>query len=359
MNLCRAIFTLLVSLLAAFAHARAQHDPDVVVFKAPSVLSLQATADSGMSETWAVVSAELRERQVSTWGVLAVRNLSRRSITEARFFAEYYDASGIRRLALAFSLGENFDDDRRPLGPGEVRELLASAGSLTPMTKPVAVRLRLISQQFVGAPVEAASGDAIVQAPAVIRGGVPSQGVDLDIASLLDGPPLADLLFAEVTIGPDGKPQNVNIINDLGQTSLREWVHGLMNSPGFSPAESGFKPVQGVSLLLVRAFIHPDSVVEWPFARDSLWVKEFVSKSRGAKLPPIAQIFLFPESKMRPLGPVTTPRAKVRMNPNLYTPISVGDDWCPNVFKWKLDSNSRRMIRRWNTDQDSKQQPNH
>jgi hypothetical protein len=91
----------MAAFLIAFAHA--QTPPQGYMLHGYATLPIRATADGSMEGTWRIISANLSENLATTWGILAIQNISGSPISQARFYAEYYDSAGNMCMTMVFA----------------------------------------------------------------------------------------------------------------------------------------------------------------------------------------------------------------------------------------------------------------
>src|ERR1700733_8204746 len=91
----------MAAFLIAFAHA--QTPSQGYMLHGYATLPIRVTPDGPMQETWRIASASLSENLATTWGVLAVQNISKSPISQARFYAEYYDNAGKLCMTMVFT----------------------------------------------------------------------------------------------------------------------------------------------------------------------------------------------------------------------------------------------------------------
>ena len=135
----------MAAFLIAFSHA--QTPPQGLHGYAK--LPIRAIADGSMEGTWKVINANLSENLATTWGILTVQNISGSPISQARFYAEYYDNAGNMCMTMVFAGEANTRRAVDAIAAGASRELLTLSAGLGPATAPVEVRVRLVSQSIV------------------------------------------------------------------------------------------------------------------------------------------------------------------------------------------------------------------
>src|SRR5580693_7947776 len=129
----------MATLLLAFAHAQAPTQG--YMLHGYATLPLRVTTDESTQRTWRIASGNLNENLANTWGVLAVQNISQSPISQARFYAEYYDNAGNLCMTMVFASEANTRRSVDAIAAGASRELLTLSAGLGPATTPVEVRV--------------------------------------------------------------------------------------------------------------------------------------------------------------------------------------------------------------------------
>jgi hypothetical protein len=321
---------------------------------------IRFTTDPATDRTWKVTQATFDEGAVSIEGAVRIQNTSSTPVQEARFYAEYFDASGRLCLTLAYAgevNGNGVDNNANPFAPGEARRLVAHAAALTPATRPVEVSLHLISQRPVGQRTEVAAGDAIVRAP--MTGFLPAAGpsgtddlVLLKLDPSLRSPAVADLALAQVTVGAAGRPSAVKILN-TATPAVQPWFEDLLRRAEFFPASTGFVDSPGTGLILLRLINSTEGVAQGPLAPlSSPWLATLADAQLGNELPTVMLWTLYPASKSTRWknGVLQEP---VR-DPNALLLTGIGSSWSDAPFQIRYGSTdgARLQQRTWKSAQD-------
>jgi hypothetical protein len=292
--------------------------------------TLRIMIDPAMASKWTVTKASFEQGPFSGYATLRMRNLTAQPVEEARFYAQYYDASGRFCLSLAFVAQVNAQKKTSPIVGGESRDLISYLANMSPATAPTAVRVQLVSQRAVGQPWEIVSGETIVRSPVVApdfpRG---SESVKLALDPSLRQAPTTDLALATVTIGPSGQLEDEQMISSADAT-VRSWFEDLIGKVGFAPATEGSISMRATALILLRyqAGDGLADVAERSPLRSQL-LASFVAGAGAAELPPVMVWGLEPPAV------VSGTRSTQVTDPNVFQLSSAaGVDWSVGVFKF-------------------------
>jgi len=350
----------MAAFLIAFAHA--QTPPQAL--HGYAALPIRATADGSMEGTWKVISANLRENLDATWGILTVQNISGSPISQARFYAEYYDNAGNMCMTMVFVGEANTRRAVDAIAAGASRELLTASVGLGLATTPVEVRVRLISQSMVSQSIEGqgaqtGAGDSIIQAP--VTAGSPNtaawQRLKLDTPGSADDPAVIDLILARVFVDASGgKAERIEVLNSANP-EIRTWFDGFVKQIYFSPASVGFQDTAGTGLIFVRA-INNSIVAADPgtlLSRQSPWVRSYASGFSGGTIPPIIEILFNRSSTITAFGPGAAARqAVLNASPDIFELGFAGAEWSGTVTSRRpLPNPTEQPLRlHWQTPQE-------
>ncbi len=348
--------------LIGFAHA--QTPSQGYMLHGYAALPIRATADGSMEGTWRIISANLSENLATTWGILAIQNISGSPISQARFYAEYYDNAGNLCMTMVFAGEANTRRAVDAIAAGASRELLTLSAGLGPATTPVEVRVRLISQSIVSQSIEGrgaqtGAGDSIIRAP--VTAGSPTtepwQQLKMDTSGSADDPAVMDLILARVFVeASGGKAERIEVLNSAS-SEIRTWFDGFVKQLYFSPASAGFQDTAGTGLILVRA-IQSSIVATEPgplLSRQSPWVRSYASGFSGGTIPPIIQILFERSSLLHAIGPDAAARqAVLDASPDMFELGFAGAEWSGSVTTRRVlpGQLDRRIRLHWQSPQE-------
>lgn len=332
----------LAGLFCAVWHIALHAQPPITV-----AAHLQVKLEAKVADGWTVRDADLQQNFQHVWTSLDVENRSSfAAVSEVRFYAEYFDSLDRLCFTSAFRLGENVQGLKGPIGAGQVRGLVSFSPGFGTAVQPVQVRVHLVAQgrQDLAGPVTLEVENVKMRIPATIGGGDPPAWRWLLASnSFRKGPPVQDLLLAEVKLGINGSILRVRVCNaaapEIGSWFLRS-VHELP----FHSASTGGVPEESTALVLVRTADYPGeniptSAYAYPAWR-SEWVRSYVAQCRGREVPPVSQIVYVPGRHIAwPFSPV-------------WQYFSTGTDWALNIFRRVTDPITGKCCQlRWGTEQ--------
>jgi hypothetical protein len=347
----------MAAFLIAFAHA--QTPPQGYMLHGYATLPIRATADGSMEGTWRIISANLSENLATTWGILAIQNISGSPISQARFYAEYYDSAGNMCMTMVFAGEANTRRAVDAIAAGASRELLTLSAGLGPATTPVEVRVRLISQSIEGRGAQTGAGDSIIRAPVTAGSATtdPWQRLKMDTSGSADDPAVMDLILARVFVeASGGKAERIEVLNSAS-SEIRTWFDGFAKQLYFSPASAGFQDTVGTGLIFVRA-IKSSIIATEPgplLSRQSPWIRSYASGFSGSAIPPIIQILFERSSLLHAIGPDAAQRqAVLNASPDVFELGFAGAEWSGSVTTRRMLPNPTEQPLRlhWQTPQE-------
>ncbi len=350
----------MAAFLIAFSHA--QTPPQGLHGYAK--LPIRAIADGSMEGTWKVINANLSENLATTWGILTVQNISGSPISQARFYAEYYDNAGNMCMTMVFAGEANTRRAVDAIAAGASRELLTLSAGLGPATAPVEVRVRLVSQSIVSQSIEGRGGqtgaeDSIIRAP--VTGESPNtaawQRIKLDTSGSADDPPVIDLILARVFVDASGgRGERAEVLNSANP-EIRTWFDEFVKQIYFDPASVGFQDTAGTGLIFVRA-VQRSIVATDPgtlLSRQSPWVRSYASGFSGGTIPPIIEILFNRSTTITEAGPNAAARqAVLNASPDIFELGFAGAEWSASVTTRRVLPNQTGQPLRldWQTPQE-------
>jgi hypothetical protein len=288
--------------------------------------------DQSLQGAWTVAGTKLYEDYAQVSGAVTVRNLSPSAVEDAKFYAEYFDKDGRLCMTLGFAIWAG--EPPGPVPPGGQREVVSISSSVMPASRPVEVKVSLVSQRPLGQSAAAVKGEGVMHGPVNAAGpDMKWQKLTLDPALLQGDKPIVDLVLADLSLDAQGKVAGSTILN-AASADLRSWFPEFLQHVHFDPATLGSAPIPAETLMLVRALnarslADVDSAV-MP-ARASPWVQAFAaSYTRGDELPQVIGVHFF--------HPADAP-------PNEFDGAFAGAEWGGLV--WRPDPNSHTLTRRW------------
>ncbi len=308
---------------------------------------LRVTAGEELSTFWNVRAAELRETVTAGWGYLEVENVSNSTLDGATFYGEYFDDAGRFCFSLVFSQAKNVGG-KGPVAPGELRELYSPAAGLAPASEPKEVRLYLVRQGMPGQENSLRKWDMAIRAPVTGGGSVSASAADLQLGSevALAQAPVLDLVFAKVTVDRRGSLDRVDVL-DAVSTQVELWFLSFVRQLTFYPATDGGVPRSGQALVMVRAVLSREALLDSPFPlRESPWVKSYMERWTESAVPPVTDIlFERPPTKVKLGGSMEWTELPAGP-PGRFQLMLLGSDWGSPAFDWVIDPSMTHHLRR-------------
>lgn len=311
---------------------------------------LRFLAEGNLGKYWTLKAAELRETPSATWGYVGLQTVSNIPITEARFYGEYFNAEGRFCFSLAFSLASNEEGRNSPIRPGELRVLRSMAGSLSPAVEAKEMRLYLVEQTDLTGQRVLNENTPPMRVPPIISGGISEGLSSITLSGELAPPPdsTRDLVLARVRMDSLGRAEQVEIVQAISD-KLRRWLQGFVSRTNeFTPASYGDTPIDGDTLVLVRATASRAAFENADFLpRLSPWVTAYLAGIHENEVPPISIVLFAPApTRAKRLGSgewVDLPPPP----PGLFHIVSDGTGWCPDLFDYKAGPIPGHFVLEW------------
>jgi hypothetical protein len=304
---------------------------------------LKAIIADPAARDWAAESATVDDNFQQVRALIRMKNISGRSIRDAKFYAEFFDSHQRRCFTLPFDLDFNREHLGTPLAPGATRTLASGSNGLGFAVEPVIVKVYLVEQQDVNGLRATGGGAPGFRIPLTVPGGIPpnwgSLRLDPQIVDHMHA--VEDLVLGEVVVDEAGKLKRAHVIQAADE-QLRAWFTDAISKLYFVPAGSAGVPVESHSLILVRAFDHdaPDFYASAFLPRDSQWMRKFTSDFGGPDIP-VVNGALF-----EPAGTWTGDRVLDR---GLFEYGWVGSDWSAAIYTWLSLGGGRCCRSGWKT----------
>jgi hypothetical protein len=287
-------------------------------------ISVHVSAAKELSDSWHVTKASLREAFSGTTGELEVQNTSAKPLSNAMFYAEYFDRAGRFCFSLVFPESRK---DESPMSPGEIRQLYSVGVGLEPALKPTEVRLQLVRQSVPGEVSSMQQWPVKMKAPVTFSGNLPAGTRKLQLSpdiSLGESP--IDLLFANVAVDEKGIATNIQILNSANK-DVKDWFERLVRELAFYPATSSGAPEAGEALFLVSAVGEPNRLAEfWSDAAASSWVQAYAS-TRKSEVPSVTRVVITrPPTKVKLMG-TTAWTERPQAPPGVFELSMLGSEW--------------------------------
>lgn len=261
---------------------------------------LAVTLKGSLVAVWNVDEARLDESFSGSTGVLEVKNISSQALEDAKFYAQYFDASGQLCFTLLFSQAQNFDRRAGSFQPEETRTLWSSTYYLSPAARPVRVDVYPLSYSSGGTHTDDRDVSRMVRSPVTLEASSLFDRKEREIwlgdeLRHADGPFL-DLVLAKITLDADGGVRDKEVLS-VKSPLVEAWFGNFVRSLHFFPALTGRTSNSASTLILVRAIISLRCLHDLPYPpRESPSVATYVKRVSATELPPIIAVDLEPST---------------------------------------------------------------
>jgi len=214
-------------------------------------ITLNVSAQGDLSKFWRILEGGLREEVAGTTGYFRVENVTDTAISDAVFYAAYYDSSGRFCFSLVLSQAGS-SPGQGEISAGDSILIGSTATGLFPALEPTEAKLFLLQLRVLEQDTFQ-KWDVPIRAPVAILEGAGSM-LQLAPETYPASEPVQDLVLATVSVDEKGMVKNVGVLYAASRQA-EQWFHDFVQQTSFYPATEHGVPRVGNALLLVRAVV--------------------------------------------------------------------------------------------------------